>query len=1762
VQNPVAKPAVTTEYTVTVTDANGCTATSQVTIAVADPLALSYTALTYNGGWNVSCNGASDGEIDLTINGGEAPFVIAWTGPDGFTSVDPDITALKAGGYTVTVTDANGCTAITTVNLLEPAVVVLGRTADVLLACNGDATATGSFSVSGGTAAYTFNVLANTAGATIIETSGTSRSFTGGHAGVVTIEVIDANGCSDEATITITEPIPIDPGEITGSHEVCYGGDPSLLGEVTGASGGPASILYQWEKATIITGPYTAIGGTNTATYDPPAGLFETTYYRRRATSGTCPPEYTAPVTVTVNPLPVASIAGTATICPLDPATITVTVTTGATPFKVVLSDGTTVEDYVSGDPIVVNPDVTTTYSIVSVTDFKGCNVSAPHANLTGTATITVKIVPGILIQPLPATVCEGDNAVFTVNAGLTTNPTYQWYVDRNDTFGPQPLGGETGSTLTVATLSAYNGYKYSVVVSGDCPSPVTSDEVLLTVNELPEIQTPPSAVIICSGEDAVFTVDAGVTTNPTYIWYVNTSGTWNIATGPRYTGTYTSTLTVAAVIESMTGYQYMVRVSGTCSPYIESVPVSLTVTRQAEITQQPLDVTLCEGEDATFTVNAGLTTGPSYEWQLFDGTNWNTLPGETSPVLTLTSVTSAMNGNTYRVIVYSSCGSSLNSNTVILTVNERPEIMDQPDDAEVCENYQAQFTVDAGVTTGVNYRWQVSTDGGSTWANISDGSAYTGTLTAVLTVNNPLRTMNGWQYHVLVSGTCTPMVPSNAATLIVNTRPEVLDHPDDVSICENTNTSFTVSAQGTGIDYQWFVDQGLGGGWELIENVGIYTGATDPTLVLTGVPRSYDGFKYRVEVTGDCTPSAFSLPATLSVDIETVINEQPADTAICEFNTATFSIGAEGAVQTYQWQVMNPGDVAWSNVVNEAGKYAGATQPVLLVFNAGRAMDGTRYQVIIGSKCTADITSVVATLNIYTAPEIDTHPADVTACPADNISYSVVAQGYDLSYQWQVNMGGSFTDIPEGGDYTGTDTPTLNVANINLGMNGWAYRVVITGRCTPAVTSSIARLNVTPEPMIFQHPEDAKICAGFNTWFLTSVFIGAIETVQWEVYTGGAWSNVINGGVYQGATTQQLTLNNVPVTGYNGNRYRLRIDAVCGQYFTDEAVLTVNANPTALISPLDTIDVCGGVTLPLNGNPAGGTTVFTQHRWSGDVAPLSSFIIQDPDFRTTIGGNYKLAYTVTDSEGCIGSDTVVVRVERPVALFTASTTAGCTDLEVVFTNLSTGYASLEWNFGDGSPVSTDESPTHTFVNSTTTLQYHEVILTVTSPKGCIDTRTIGITVYPETESSFTISDNVICSGETVALAADPGGFNYKWVYGDGEDMDGTSVNYHTYYNSGLTPVIYDVTLTTTSFLLCTSTTTHQITVFPMPAAEFTATPPLQTFPAATVTFNNLTNGGTWTYLWRFGDGNTSNDAGPTHTYAAPGDYNVTLIVSNSNCVDSVTHMVRVMPTPPIANFDDVASGCGPLTVTMNNTSLYATSYLWEFGDGGVSTASNPTYTYSVPGIYRITLTAYGPGGVNINDSHIVEVYQNPRAYFEFTPEKVFVNDERVRFFNLSQWASYYIWEFGDGDTSHVKDPFHKYLVKGIFDVTLHAYSENGCVDSYTASPGVLVEPAGTIRFATAFIPNKDGPQTGVTPTPATIDQFFFPPVTEQVEKYKLQIFNRWGVLIFESKDINIGWDGYYKNKLVKQGVYVWLVEGKYANGKPFRKSGDVTVLH
>ncbi|MFW5657589.1 MAG: PKD domain-containing protein, partial [Bacteroidota bacterium] len=223
----------------------------------------------------------------------------------------------------------------------------------------------------------------------------------------------------------------------------------------------------------------------------------------------------------------------------------------------------------------------------------------------------------------------------------------------------------------------------------------------------------------------------------------------------------------------------------------------------------------------------------------------------------------------------------------------------------------------------------------------------------------------------------------------------------------------------------------------------------------------------------------------------------------------------------------------------------------------------------------------------------------------------------------------------------------------------------------------------------------------------------------------------------------------------------------------------------------------------------------------------------------------------------------------------------------------------------------------------------------------------------------------------------------------------------------------------------------------------------------------------------------------------------------------------------------------------------------WEFGDGSVSNKPNPSYTYYEPGIYKIKLKVMGDGGEDIH-SDTTRVFILPNSFFDLAPRFVYVNDEPVNYFNLSDHGDVFEWDFGDGTTSNQFNPEHIYMEEGTYDVTLKVWTENDCFDLYVMENAVVVEPSGEVAFPNVFRPTS----------PIEENRYFSPGVIDNVEEYHLMIFNRWGELLFESFDPDEPWDGRYQGRTAKQDVYVWKVKGTFSNGKPFVKTGDVTLLH
>ncbi|HKL38271.1 MAG TPA: PKD domain-containing protein, partial [Bacteroidales bacterium] len=283
--------------------------------------------------------------------------------------------------------------------------------------------------------------------------------------------------------------------------------------------------------------------------------------------------------------------------------------------------------------------------------------------------------------------------------------------------------------------------------------------------------------------------------------------------------------------------------------------------------------------------------------------------------------------------------------------------------------------------------------------------------------------------------------------------------------------------------------------------------------------------------------------------------------------------------------------------------------------------------------------------------------------------------------------------------------------------------------------------------------------------------------------------------------------------------------------------------------------------------------------------------------------------------------------------------------------------------------------------------------------------------------------------------------------------------------------------------------------------------------------------------------------------------------INNNGCItsDEVSITYYEMPDPEFSV--STASGCPPLSVQFFNESLKVNSnFTWEFGDGNTSTNENPRHTFYHPGEYQVQLKTKGPDGSTVTEDTSIFVREVPHASFDLAPSHLYIPEQHLQCYDLSVDADRYLWHFGDDSTSDEPSPMHLYQDTGTYDIRLEVWSKYGCYDDTTQVEAVTVDQSGRIRFPSGFTPNAHGPQGGHYNVNSR-DNDVFHPIVKGVQEYHLEIFNRWGVLVFRSDKVEIGWDGYYQGKLAEEGVYIYKVHGTYNNGTRFEKVGDFVLI-
>jgi hypothetical protein len=840
------------------------------------------------------------------------------------------------------------------------------------------------------------------------------------------------------------------------------------------------------------------------------------------------------------------------------------------------LTDGTL------ADGTVVSGSTTDTLTLSNVqpsqdgTEYQAVFSNGAGSSTTTAATLHVQYAPIVTAQPSDQTVDVGQTATFTATAAANPSTiTVQWQVSTDDGKDWTAINNATSTTLTLNNVTAsMNGYEYEAVFSNSIGS-TTTTAATLSVQFAPTVATNgnPSNLTVTQGQAATFTATASANPAATVQWQVSSDGgvTWApLSTGGNVTVATSTTLALTTTTLTLTNVSYALNnndeYEAVFTNSLGSTPTTaatLTVQTLPAVTTQPSAQTATAGTTATFTAAASGSPTPTVQWQVSTdgGVTWTNISGATSTTLTVNNVLPSQDGNKYQAVFTNAAG-TVTTSAAVLTVLYAPIVVTNPSNLTVTAGQTAKFAATANADPTATVQWQVSSNGGVTWTNLTDGANVSGSTSTVLTLSNVSFSLNDDEYEAVFSNGIGTPTTTTAATLTVYTPPAVTANPSGETASVGSTAFFTAAASGNPaptVQWQLSTDGG-----QIFGNI---SGATSPTLQLTNVQEYQNGYEYQAvfsNVVGTVTTSAATLTVpyaptvTINPSNQTVTASQssgiiPATSSTSQ--TATFTAAANGSpAPAVQWQYSTDGGNSWTAINN-------ATSPTLTISNVLPSLNGYEYEAVF-SNSQGTATTSAATLIVLYLPAVTANPSNLTVVAGQKATFTAAAVGNPMpTVQWQVSTDGGTTWT----NINGAISPTLTLVGTTTAMNGYQYQAVFTNS-SGSTTTSAATLTVNPavSPYITVNPGSQTVSAGANTVTFTAAANGSpAPTVQWQVSTdgGATWSNI------PGATNTTLTLNSTPI-GLNGNEYQAVFSNFVGTATSIAAKLTVNSPSSSSQGP------------------------------------------------------------------------------------------------------------------------------------------------------------------------------------------------------------------------------------------------------------------------------------------------------------------------------------------------------------------------------------------------------------------------------------------------------------------------------------------------------------------------------------------------------------------------------------------------------------------
>ncbi|RLD27557.1 MAG: hypothetical protein DRI54_00885 [Bacteroidetes bacterium] len=1376
----------------------------------------------------------------------------------------------------------------------------------------------------------------------------------------------------------------------------------------------------------------------------------------------------------------------------------------------------------------------------------------------TAYQTVTITIPPEVGLTVNPDTICMGESTQFNGFVIANTPDNFSWNFD--DGTGWQNLG----SGIQNYTYPNSGDYVIQFVGSISAANSGCTDttSVPLHVQPAPIADINASDTIGCDALTVTFT-DNSVGGAVAWIWDFGNGNTSNVQNPPSET--YNSPGVYTAVLLAVSS-------NGCISSAIQMINVW-----ESPVANFMAD-NVCQGGVSDF---FDLSTFPANDTLV--AWDWDFGDGNTSTDQNPTNVFANSGSFFVQLTAYTAhC-----SNTIIIpiTVDPKPVMGFFPTPDEGCTTLNVDFT---NTTTGaVNYDWDFGDGWSSTLENPSHPFINLGLIDTTYLVQLIAETTFGCADTAYDQIT---VYPGSLSDFSVGPVPDCAPAP--VSFFNNSINGFT---------YEWNFDDGtptsnLSDPTHVFNNTTLFIENYNVMLVVFSTNGCSDTSYQTVSVNpqlildivanpdSGCTPLTVNFPQSAGDGAvawfwdfgdgsnsnqqspsHTFTNISPND---IQYNVSLVAMNAFGCTDTiYTTITVHPLPISQMNAsptfgcalldVEFENTSTGAID-FIWIYGDGSPNDTTTNAFV---QHTFDNNTPISqfyntTLIAITDKgctntsfqQIQVHPkvtadytVDTLGCSPMNTVFINQSTGANI-YEWDFGDG-SNTETTLNAQHTYYNSSYLNDTTFTS-----TLYAISAFNCRDTIQVDIT---IHPKPLSLFSADDTSGCSPVSA-NLTNESIGA-EFYQWDY-----------GDLTPGSNTTDTVHNHLYYnTGGVTVTFQTQLISESNFGCKDTSYQDIYVSPSVSASFTAVDEACSPAQIQFVNNSSGANDFlwdFGDGTQDININPIHTYI------NNTLTDSVYLVTLIATGVFCPDTATHLITIHpQPQVQFQIDSILNCYPVEVSLHNLTTGADSYLWNYGDGQ-TSTDGAEYHSviYTNETTVPIDYNINLVAQNIYGCIGQFTQPITVLPELNVNIAF-DTLGCNPHTIDVDNNTIGalFNF-WDFGDGF-IDNVPEPSHTYSNFFPRDSIYNLVYVARGYEGCSDTIYQDVYVYQVPEAQFTANPASQVFPDATVNILDLTTADDVSYTWDLGDGTVSNDPDLNeHTYTTWGTYTISLFVENAGCTSSFSQPVIIVPPAPIADFTGGGTGCTPMSVSFTNNSLYADSYLWDFGDGGQSNLENPTYVYYTMGYYNVSLTAFGPGGQN-TVIHIDSVHAFPQAFAFFTASTdiVYIPNDPVTYFNLSENSTDLLWDFGDGFTSTEENPIHFYIDEGLYTVSLTANNEFNCPDTYTVENIVEAVASGEVIFPNAFTPNPNGSNGGVYDPndPSQNLNDVFHPLFSGVEEYQMWIYNRWGELLFESNDILIGWDGYYKGELSQQDVYVWKVKATTSQGTVINDAGDVTLI-